>query len=118
VIAPCSWVRQRKTSWMRGPFLSDKPAGRIMSITSAVGASRTASHVGKRARSWSKALSRSESEVFWLRIVHTSSSTGGKCCRQVGNPYVSARIRAICWYLVRRPMHYDSIHITRADNYR
>ena len=65
------------TSWMRGAFWLARPATRTASSTSAVGARRTSSQVGKRARRLRKARSWLTSVVLWLSSVVTSSLTGG-----------------------------------------
>ena len=48
---PQRWLISRSTAWMRGAFCSGQVQARSACCTAAVGASRTASQVGKAARS-------------------------------------------------------------------
>jgi hypothetical protein len=62
-----------RMAWMRRDLTLEIPPGRMACSTSSLGASRTASQVGKRSRSPRKATSRLRSLVDWLRTVSTSS---------------------------------------------
>src|SRR6266540_764274 len=67
------------------------PPGRIASSISSTGASRTASHDGKRSRRRRKATSRLRSLVDCDRTVSTSSPRGSPCGAMTGTPYIARR---------------------------
>src|SRR3954447_12627410 len=76
---------------MRTAFVGARPPGRIASSTSATGASRTSAQLEKRSRRRAYATSRLRSFVFCESTVRISSSTGARCGRRIGCPYVSRR---------------------------
>src|SRR4051794_267874 len=78
-----------RIAWIRGAFCRASPPGRIASSSSATGASRTSSQVGKRCRSAAKARSRLRSLVCWESTVLTSSAIGCPCGSAGGTPYIS-----------------------------
>ena len=76
---------------MRTDLTFEIPPGRIASSISSTGASRTASHAGKRSRRRRKATSRLRSFVDCDRTVSTSSPSGSPCGAITGTPYISRR---------------------------
>ena len=71
---------------MRSAFWRCRPPGWIAASTSSSGASRTASHAGRRARSRTYATSRLRSLVDCDSTVRISSSSPRPCGGATGRP--------------------------------
>ncbi len=93
-VGPGGLSRSRcKICWMRPDLTFEMPPGRIASSTASRGASRTASHVGRRARRRRYATSRLRSLVLCESTVNTTSANGSPCGAIRGTPY-TARSRS------------------------
>jgi len=90
--SPRRSVTSRSTCWMRGAFCSGQVHGAMASCTSAVGASRTASQVGKRRLSSRNACPELRLVVRCESMDDTSSLSGSSSWKYgIGQPYAAQR---------------------------
>lgn len=76
----------RSAAWIRGAFCFARPPMAMTSVSSSSGAAITSPQDRYRRRSCTNARPEFRSDVFWERIVRTSSATGSPDGTSFGRP--------------------------------